>query len=147
MKNWVLLWILLVPLSTKGQDQARVDSLLLLVPQQKDSALIWTYRALFNTYVRKNPAQAKPYLDSALAVAERTKISANLQGYLLYDKGKYTTGIGSYLASYVKMGLNNPEISDILNVLPSSIHTSKYRLKQKLDIEKDLDFDGFIKSL
>ena len=51
------------------------------------------------------------------------------------------------LASYVKMGLNNNEIANILNVLPSSIHTSKYRLKQKLNIEKNLDFDGFIKSL
>ncbi|MDT0539795.1 tetratricopeptide repeat protein [Croceitalea sp. P059] len=51
------------------------------------------------------------------------------------------------LASYVKMGLNNNEIANILNVLPSSIHTSKYRLKQKLNIDKDLDFDGFIKSL
>jgi tetratricopeptide (TPR) repeat protein len=51
------------------------------------------------------------------------------------------------LASYVKMGLNNNEIADILNVLPSSIHTSKYRLKQKLDIDKELDFDSFIKSL
>ncbi|WP_431129808.1 tetratricopeptide repeat protein [Flagellimonas flava] len=51
------------------------------------------------------------------------------------------------LASYVKMGLNNNEIANILNVLPTSIHTSKYRLKQKLNIDKDLDFDGFIKSL
>ena len=51
------------------------------------------------------------------------------------------------LASYVKMGLNNNEIADILNVLPSSIHTSKYRLKQKLNIDKGLDFDSFIKSL
>ena len=99
MKNWVLLWILLVPLSTMGQDQTRVDSLLLLVPQQKDSALIWTYRALFNTYVRKNPAQAKPYLDSSLAVADRTKISTNLHGYLLYDLGKYNTNSGNYLPS------------------------------------------------
>ncbi|MFX0556905.1 hypothetical protein ACOCEA_08905 [Maribacter sp. CXY002] len=51
------------------------------------------------------------------------------------------------LASYVKMGLNNNEIAHILNVLPSSIHTSKYRLKQKLDVDKELDFDGFIKGL
>jgi len=51
------------------------------------------------------------------------------------------------LASYVKMGLNNNEIANILNVLPSSIHTSKYRLKQKLNIDKDLDFDSFIKGL
>lgn len=51
------------------------------------------------------------------------------------------------LSSYVKMGLNNNEIADILNVLPSSIHTSKYRLKQKLNLDKDLDFDSFIKNL
>ena len=51
------------------------------------------------------------------------------------------------LASYVKMGLNNNEIATILNVLPASIHTSKYRLKQKLNIDKDLDFDGFVKGL
>jgi tetratricopeptide (TPR) repeat protein/DNA-binding CsgD family transcriptional regulator len=99
MKNWALLWVLFVPLSTMGQEQGRVDSLLSLVPKQKDSALIWTYRALFNTYVRKNPAQAKPYLDSALVVADETKISANLQGYLLYDQGKYNTNSGNYLAS------------------------------------------------
>ncbi|WP_420322639.1 tetratricopeptide repeat protein [Flagellimonas sp.] len=51
------------------------------------------------------------------------------------------------LASYVKMGLNNSEIANILNVLPASIHTSKYRLKQKLNVDKDLDFDSFIKGL
>lgn len=99
MKNWLPLWILLIPILTIGKDQQRVDSLLRLVPQQKDSALIWTYRALFNTYVRKNPAQAKPYLDSALALANRTKISSNLQGYILYDQGKYNSGIGNYLPS------------------------------------------------
>ena len=51
------------------------------------------------------------------------------------------------LASYVKMGLNNNEIVNILNVLHASIHTSKYRLNQKLNIDKDLDFDGFIKTI
>lgn len=51
------------------------------------------------------------------------------------------------LASYAKMDLNNTEIAGILNVLPSSIHTSKNRLKQKLNIDKDLYFDGFIKGL
>ncbi|PRX56220.1 tetratricopeptide repeat protein [Flagellimonas meridianipacifica] len=51
------------------------------------------------------------------------------------------------LAAYVKMGLNNNEIATILNVLPASIHTSKYRLKQKLNIDKDIDFDHFVKGL
>jgi len=82
-----------------GQEQERVDSLLLLVPQQKDSALIWTYRALFNTYARKNPVKAKPYLDSAFAITKKTKISTNLHGYLLYDLGKYNTNSGNYLSS------------------------------------------------
>ncbi len=99
MKNWVLLWILLIPLLTIGQEQERVDSLLRLVPQQKDSALIWTYRALFNTYARKNPPKAKPYLDSAFAIAKKTKISTNLHGYLLYDLAKFNMNSGNYLPS------------------------------------------------
>ena len=99
MKNWALLWILLVPLSIMGQEQERVDSLLRLVPQQKDSALIWTYRSLFNTYARKNPAKAKPYLDSAFAIASKTKINTSLHGYLLYDLAKYNMNSGNYLPS------------------------------------------------
>ncbi|MFD0797584.1 tetratricopeptide repeat protein [Maribacter chungangensis] len=99
MKKWLLLLLIISPLLATGQDQKRVDSLLRLVPQQKDSALIWTYRSLFNTYARKNPVKAKPYLDSAFAIAKKTKITTNLHGYLLYDLGKFNSNSGNYLPS------------------------------------------------
>ncbi|WP_276391709.1 tetratricopeptide repeat protein [Eudoraea chungangensis] len=99
MKKWPLLLLIIFPLLSSGQDQKRIDSLLRLIPKQKDTALIWTYRALFNSYIRKNPAKAKPYLDSALTLSLNTELSTNLHGYLLYDQGKYKTNIGHYLTA------------------------------------------------
>ena len=51
------------------------------------------------------------------------------------------------LATFIKMNLSTKEIAAILNVLPQSILTSKYRLKKKLGIDKDTDIYQFLTSL
>jgi len=48
------------------------------------------------------------------------------------------------LASFIKMNLTTKEIAAILNVLPQSVLTSKYRLKKKLNISKEEDVYNFL---
>ncbi|MCA0132796.1 tetratricopeptide repeat protein [Winogradskyella alexanderae] len=51
------------------------------------------------------------------------------------------------LASFLRMNLTTKEIASMLNVLPDSVLKSKYRLKKKLNLEKDLDLTQFLNSL
>ncbi len=51
------------------------------------------------------------------------------------------------LASFLKMNLSTKEIADILNVLPDSVLKSKYRLKKKLNLDKETDLYDFLINL
>lgn len=51
------------------------------------------------------------------------------------------------LASFIKMNLSTKEIAAILNVLPESVLTSKYRLKKKLEIDKETDIYNFLMTM
>lgn len=48
------------------------------------------------------------------------------------------------LCVYLKIGLNSKEISDILQVLPSSINVSRSRLRKKLNLQPDEDLYNFL---
>lgn len=49
--------------------------------------------------------------------------------------------------SYILMGLTNKEIASKLNVDPKSIRMARYRIKQKLKLQKDESLDRFIVDL
>ncbi|WP_268036372.1 helix-turn-helix transcriptional regulator [Algoriphagus sp. PAP.12] len=49
--------------------------------------------------------------------------------------------------SYILMGLSNKEIANKLNIDPKSIRMAKYRIKQKLKLEKEDDLTQFITEL
>lgn len=51
------------------------------------------------------------------------------------------------LASFLRMRLSTKEIASILNVLPESVLKSKYRLKQKLELDKETDLTEFLNTL
>ncbi len=51
------------------------------------------------------------------------------------------------LASFLRMNLSTKEIASMLNVLPDSVLKSKYRLKKKLQLDKDDDLTQFLNSL
>lgn len=51
------------------------------------------------------------------------------------------------LAAFLRMNLTTKEIAATLNVLPDSILKSKYRLKKKLGLDKDIDLSNFLGSL
>ncbi len=51
------------------------------------------------------------------------------------------------LAAFLRMNLTTKEIAATLNVLPDSILKSKYRLKKKLELDKDIDLTSFLNTL
>lgn len=51
------------------------------------------------------------------------------------------------LASFIRMNLTTKEIATLLNVLPESVLKSKYRLKKKLDLEKEKDLNEYLNNL
>ena len=51
------------------------------------------------------------------------------------------------LASFIRMNLSTKEIASMLNVLPESVQKSKYRLKKKLNLEKDKDLTQFLSEM
>lgn len=51
------------------------------------------------------------------------------------------------LAAFLRMNLTTKEIAATLNVLPDSILKSKYRLKKKLELDKDTDLTSFLNTL
>jgi len=63
----------MLPLICGGQSARayaiNTDSLLQLIPTQKDTALVHTYDHLFAYYVHRNPQKAKSFLDKAMEVA------------------------------------------------------------------------------
>lgn len=51
------------------------------------------------------------------------------------------------LASFLRMNLSTKEIASMLNVLPESVLKSKYRLKKKLKLDKEIDLNHFLNDL
>ena len=51
------------------------------------------------------------------------------------------------LAAFLRMNLSTKEIAAMLNVLPDSVLKSKYRLKKKLSLAKETDFNSFLNTL
>ncbi|MFK7781503.1 hypothetical protein [Psychroserpens sp.] len=51
------------------------------------------------------------------------------------------------LASFLRMNLSTKEIATMLNVLPDSVLKSKYRLKKKLQLDKEDDLTQFLNTL
>jgi hypothetical protein len=51
------------------------------------------------------------------------------------------------LAAFLRMNLSTKEIASMLNVLPESVLKSKYRLKKKLNLDKETDLNTFLSDL
>jgi tetratricopeptide (TPR) repeat protein len=78
----------------KKNDNASIDSLLQLIPIQKDSVLAETYITLFNQYLYKDPIKGKPYLDSAIPIINRLN-NKYLKSKLLLQSGLYYQSLGN----------------------------------------------------
>ncbi len=49
--------------------------------------------------------------------------------------------------TYIKLGLNNKEVADMLHVAPKTVEVARYRIKKKLNLSKDDSLSQFIATL
>ncbi|MGI9551582.1 MAG: tetratricopeptide repeat protein [Aurantibacter sp.] len=98
-----------------------IDSLISLIPKQKDSALVKTYDQLFKAYIQKEPKKARPYLDSAQAVAKNLD-DKKLKAMLLQDEGDYYQHISEFAkaSAYYKRAISRYTELDDQRQLASS---------------------------
>ena len=57
------------------------------------------------------------------------------------------TNLDIKYAAYIYMNMGNIQIASVLNVDPKTVSVTKYRLKQKLGLSKDVDLESFIRTL
>jgi DNA-binding CsgD family transcriptional regulator len=48
---------------------------------------------------------------------------------------------------YIKLGLSTKEIANLMNIEPQSMRMARYRIKQKLNLDRETDLDSYITSL
>ena len=51
------------------------------------------------------------------------------------------------MCAYIKMRMTTKQIAQLLQVIPNSIITNRYRIKKKLRLADDEELDGFIGAL
>lgn len=51
------------------------------------------------------------------------------------------------LCAYIRIGMENKQIAQMLSVLPATINTSRYRIRKKLNIVGDIPLEDFLRSL
>ena len=125
------------------QEQEKIDSLLNLLPSQKDTALINTYEELFISYITKEPKKAKPYLDAALLEVGRLnnkKYTAKFNKY----QGIYYNAISDYRKAIVfyKKAIESYEVlgdKEQLSIVYNNLGISqKYNGKLKEALESHM---------
>lgn len=65
----------------------------------------------------------------------------------LYELFPNLTLVEKRICAYIKMGLSSKEISSLLNLSVRSIETSRYRLRKKLDLSRDVNLPDFLQQL
>jgi DNA-binding CsgD family transcriptional regulator/tetratricopeptide (TPR) repeat protein len=63
---------------------------------------------------------------------------------LLAKSNQTLTNLDMKYCAYIKIGMSNREIAQIMNVEQKSVRMAKYRLKQKLNVPKEIDLDTII---
>jgi ligand-binding sensor domain-containing protein/DNA-binding CsgD family transcriptional regulator/cbb3-type cytochrome oxidase subunit 3 len=62
----------------------------------------------------------------------------------LYNKHPYLSATELRLCSLIKLGMTNSEISSIQNISLSGVEKSKYRIKKKLLLSKEMDLNHYL---
>ncbi|MFD2602070.1 tetratricopeptide repeat protein [Flavobacterium suzhouense] len=51
------------------------------------------------------------------------------------------------ICAYIKIGMSLHEVSNLLNITMQSLHTSRYRIRKKLNLEADQNLDDFVNEI
>ena len=50
-------------------------------------------------------------------------------------------------AAYIYLNMDNQQIANIMKIEPKTVRMAKYRMKQKIGLEKEIDLQTFIQNL
>lgn len=77
--------VLLIPIELPGQDQARIDSLLSVLPEEHDSNSVDILQEVFLEYLLTDPPKARTYAERAVEIALQVdEPSSTAQAYNIY---------------------------------------------------------------
>ena len=62
------------------------------------------------------------------------------------SKGKLSSLDLKY-AAYLYLNMDNQQIANVMKIEPKTVRMAKYRMKQKIGLEKDVDLQAFIQNL
>lgn len=102
--------------------------------------------------VKRRTAEIKNILDSHINSEDNTfeiQIDELHQEFFESLRADYPdlTRYDLRLCAYIKIGFDSKEISDMLNIKPSSVYISRSRLRKKLGIDSDEDLHNFLNSI
>ncbi|MBN1597790.1 MAG: hypothetical protein JW894_05810 [Bacteroidales bacterium] len=60
------------------------------------------------------------------------------------EKYKDITHNDLKLIAYIRMNLDNKEIADLLNITLRSVESSRYRLRKKMELDKNMNLNDYI---
>lgn len=140
-----------------SQDTKRIDSLLHVLPQQKDTVQLKTYIELFAEYIYVDSQLAKPYLDAGLEKSitlnnkDFTARFKNMYGVYYWSTSQYEKGLESYdesLKLYRELG-NKERESALLNNKGNILrnmgrfhesletHMASLKLKEEINVNEE----------
>ena len=107
-----------------------------LLKYQKDTSLVLTYRAIFSTVGSRNPKEAKPYLDTALALGAGIN-NTKLQARLLTDQANHYSSIGNHAQAieYFKSAIDSYASIDYLPMMQVNYNSLGIKLKYVGDLD------------
>ena len=137
------------------QDMKRIDSLLNVLPKQKDTIQLNTYIELFAEYIYVDNQIAKPYLEEGLkksmALNNQDFVARfkNMYGVYYWSTSQYEKGLEAYNESYaIYKALGNKERQSAVlnnkgNILRNmgKYHQSLETHMQSLKLKEDLNVD------
>ncbi|QJB32143.1 LuxR family transcriptional regulator [Chitinophaga oryzae] len=85
--------------------------------------------------------------DFEMVKSDFTEIRPEFVARLQQHAQNTLTRLDLKYCAYILMGLSGKEIAARLHVAPKSIRMARYRLKQKLGLQKEDNLDGFIRGL
>jgi DNA-binding CsgD family transcriptional regulator len=102
--------------------------------------------------LKRRTAEIKSILDSHINSEDNTfeiQIDELHQEFFESLRADYPelTRYDLRLCAYIKIGFDSKEISDMLNIKPSSVYISRSRLRKKLGIDSDEDLHNFLNSV
>lgn len=124
-------------LSNKNNVLRSVKETALKAKEEKDESGYDKIKRLIDTNLNMDNDYWEQFVGHFVQVAPH--FFENLKQY-----GPHLTPNETRLCAYIRIGLSSKQIAQLLNLSQESVNKNRYRLRKKLNLEKDVDLDELI---